>query len=128
MSGGRRSGDGPDWFSFEVRSNIAKVRSPFMAASRAHTRPVSVTAKVTSKGQITIPVEIRRQLGVKPGDKVRFESNQQGIRLVSDSGESVFEKFRGIGNPGIGSGREAISAYMRKIRGYDENDDVLTGH
>ncbi|NBD33576.1 MAG: AbrB/MazE/SpoVT family DNA-binding domain-containing protein, partial [Cyanobacteria bacterium] len=29
-------------------------------------------AKVTSKGQITIPVEIRKQLNLKPGDKVLF--------------------------------------------------------
>ncbi|NCC62263.1 MAG: AbrB/MazE/SpoVT family DNA-binding domain-containing protein, partial [Verrucomicrobiae bacterium] len=29
-------------------------------------------AKITSKGQITIPVDIRRKLGVKEGDKVLF--------------------------------------------------------
>lgn len=29
-------------------------------------------AKVTSKGQVTIPVEIRRKLGIKNGDKVLF--------------------------------------------------------
>ena len=99
-----------------------------MAASKARAIPAAVTAKVTSKGQITIPIEIRRQLGIKPGDKVRFERNKQGIRLVSDSSESVFEKFRGIGNPGIGSGREAVSAYIRELRGYDEYDDLLIGH
>jgi AbrB family looped-hinge helix DNA binding protein len=29
-------------------------------------------AKVTTRGQITIPVEIRKKLGVKDGDKVVF--------------------------------------------------------
>lgn len=29
-------------------------------------------AKITMRGQITIPVEIRRKLGVKDGDKVIF--------------------------------------------------------
>ena len=29
-------------------------------------------AKVTSKGQVTIPVEIRKKLGIKNGDKVLF--------------------------------------------------------
>lgn len=29
-------------------------------------------AKITTRGQITIPVEIRRRLGVKDGDKVIF--------------------------------------------------------
>lgn len=37
-------------------------------------------AKVTSKGQITIPIEIRRFLGVKDGDKVMFV--QDGNRVV----------------------------------------------
>ena len=29
-------------------------------------------SRVTSKGQVTIPVEMRRKLGVKDGDKVVF--------------------------------------------------------
>ena len=29
-------------------------------------------AKVTSKGQITIPIEIRKKLGIKEGSKVLF--------------------------------------------------------
>lgn len=37
-------------------------------------------AKVTSKGQITIPVAIRKLLGVKDGDKVVFI--QEGNRVV----------------------------------------------
>jgi len=85
-------------------------------------------AKVTSKGQITVPVEIRKSLGIKTGDHLRFEQQEGGIRLVRDAEESVFEKFRGIGNPGIGSGREAVTAYMRELRGYDEYDDLLAGH
>jgi AbrB family looped-hinge helix DNA binding protein len=30
------------------------------------------TAKVTSRGQITIPAQIRASLGLKPGDSVEF--------------------------------------------------------
>ena len=37
-------------------------------------------AKITSKGQITIPREIRRKLGVKDGDKVLFI--EEGGRIV----------------------------------------------
>lgn len=32
-------------------------------------------AKVTSKGQITIPIEIRKKLGIKEGSKVLFWRN-----------------------------------------------------
>jgi AbrB family looped-hinge helix DNA binding protein len=87
----------------------------------------TLRAKVTSKGQITVPAEIRKSLGVKPGDHLRFEQLEGSIHLVRDDEESVFEQFRGIGNPGIGSGREAVMAYMREVRGHDEYDDLLTG-
>jgi len=37
-----------------------------------------VTATVTSKGQITIPVEVREALGLKSGTKVMFFPNAEG--------------------------------------------------
>ena len=83
----------------------------------------SYRAKVTSKGQITVPVEIRRSLGVKPGDNIRFEQKEGGIRVVRDGDENPFEKWRGIGGfPGMGKGREAIVAYFREMRGHDDLD------
>lgn len=36
------------------------------------------TAAVTSKGQITIPVEVRRELGLKVGDRVQFVKGKEG--------------------------------------------------
>jgi AbrB family looped-hinge helix DNA binding protein len=36
------------------------------------------TATVTSKGQITIPVEVRRNLGLKAGDQVNFYKDEDG--------------------------------------------------
>lgn len=57
-------------------------------------------AKITARGQITIPVEIRKKLGVQEGDKVIFlEENGQiiignaalaALRLAQDafSGEA----------------------------------------
>ncbi len=59
-------------------------------------------AKVTSKGQVTIPREIRRRLGVRAGDKLEFEEDAQGVRVKAVRDGSVFEKYAGIGNPGIG--------------------------
>jgi AbrB family looped-hinge helix DNA binding protein len=85
----------------------------------------SFRAKVTSKGQITVPVEIRRSLGVKAGDNIRFEQQEGGIRVVRDADENPFEKWRGIGVPGIAPGREGVLAYMRELRGYDEFDDSI---
>ncbi len=39
------------------------------------------TAKITAKGQITIPKYVRDSLNLKPGDKVRFEVDDGGARM-----------------------------------------------
>ena len=85
----------------------------------------SFRAKVTSKGQVTVPVEIRKSLGLKTGDHLRFKQEGQEILLVREPQENVFEKWRGIGIEGMASGREGVIAWMREIRGYDEFDDNL---
>lgn len=41
-----------------------------------------VRAKLTSKGQITIPVEIRKRYGLETGTEVDFIAEQAGPRLV----------------------------------------------
>jgi antitoxin PrlF len=79
-------------------------------------------AKVTSKGQITVPREIRRRLGVRAGDKLEFEDNGKDVRVKAVRRESVFEKYRGIGTPGIGKGRKGIQKWLRELRGHEDND------
>ena len=46
-------------------------------------------AKVTSKGQITIPIDIRRRLGVKEGDKILFIEEQGKIVMMNSSMEAL---------------------------------------
>lgn len=38
--------------------------------------------RVTSKGQVTIPQDIRRRLGVEAGSEVDFEVDGDAVRLV----------------------------------------------
>ena len=38
-------------------------------------------AKITSKGQITVPVKVRRALGVRAGDKLLFEKDGDDFRM-----------------------------------------------
>ncbi len=73
-------------------------------------------AKITSKGQITVPREVRRALGVKEGDKLIFEQNGDEMVVRPEKRESRFAKYAGIGNPGIGSGREAVIRAVREMR------------
>lgn len=42
-------------------------------------------AKITSKGQITIPIAIRRLLGVQEGDKVLFVNEGEKIVIMNAS-------------------------------------------
>jgi AbrB family looped-hinge helix DNA binding protein len=74
-------------------------------------------ARITSKGQVTVPREIRRLLGVRTGDRLVFESDHRGVRLRRATEASPFAKFRGIGNPGIGEGRKAVVRWVRRLRG-----------
>jgi AbrB family looped-hinge helix DNA binding protein len=44
------------------------------------------TATMTSKGQTTIPKEIREKLGLKPGDRIHFVTLPDGtVRLLAQN-------------------------------------------
>ena len=50
-------------------------------------------AKVTTSGQITIPVQIRRRLGIKDGDKIMFVEDGNRVMLLNSS-QSALEKLQ----------------------------------
>ena len=74
-------------------------------------------AKLTTKGRITVPHEIRRLLGVHAGDSLLFETGRTGIRVKPIRHGSRFAKYRGIGHPGIPSGRQGVRRWLRDLRG-----------
>lgn len=49
---------------------------------------------MTSKGQVTIPVEIRRKLGIKNGDKVLFMEESGKIYIMNSSMDALREAQR----------------------------------
>jgi AbrB family looped-hinge helix DNA binding protein len=49
------------------------------------------TAAVTSKGQITIPLEVRKKLGIKPGDRVRFIEGENGEYILKPKTSSIMD-------------------------------------
>jgi antitoxin PrlF len=54
-----------------------------------------IVAKVTSKGQVTIPKQIRDKLGVRPGEGVGFEE-KEGLMLIKKAiTKSPFDKWVG---------------------------------
>jgi AbrB family looped-hinge helix DNA binding protein len=51
---------------------------------------------MTSKGQVTIPRELREELGLKPGDEIRFVATPEGIRIEKWIPRSPFAEYRGF--------------------------------
>lgn len=45
-------------------------------------------AKVSGNGQITVPIEIRRRLGLKEGDKILFIERENGEIIISNASSS----------------------------------------
>lgn len=73
--------------------------------------------RVTTKGQVTIPKEIRERLGIEPGDEVAFEETDMGYTLrkqepTTAGGEDPFKKYRGSAD-----GDETMPERMRRLRG-----------
>lgn len=48
-------------------------------------------AKVSANGQITLPIEIRRLLGLKSGDKVMFFQKQDGEVVLSNASNQAIQ-------------------------------------
>ena len=76
-------------------------------------------AKVTSKGQVTIPQDIRRVLRIKEGDTIVFEADEHGVRLVPRQLGSVFAEYAGIWREGAGLTIDEINAELRELRGHE---------
>ena len=70
---------------------------------------------ISSKGQITVPLEIRRRLGLKEGDRVEFvvEGEWTIIRPAHPS-KNPFEKYAGA-LPAFHS-QEEIDAWVSSLR------------
>lgn len=70
--------------------------------------------RVTSKGQVTIPQDVRRRLGIGPGTEVQFEVDDHGARLVRRSageGAALVAAMRGRG--GVPMTTDEIMALTR---------------
>ena len=57
-------------------------------------------AKISANGQITVPAEIRRLLGLKSGDKISFFQNPNGEVVINNASSQAIYKaqkaFEGV--------------------------------
>jgi AbrB family looped-hinge helix DNA binding protein len=75
--------------------------------------------RITSKGQVTIPQEVRERFGLLPDTEVDFVVKQGSIRLVKAEkpkkltrGQLLVQRMRGKAGPGMST--DEIMALTRK--------------
>lgn len=87
--------------------------------------------RVTTKGQVTIPKEIRDHLGIGPGSQVEFVATDEGAHLVAVnenlSEEEASRRFSEVLDGMAGTldlGGMTTDEYMDWLRGRREDLDV----
>ena len=68
-------------------------------------------AKLSANGQITVPVEVRRRLGLKSGDKILFFQNEDGEIVLSNASATAICKAQ-----------NAFAGLAEKLGVKDEDD------
>ena len=72
---------------------------------------------ITSKGQVTVPVELRRALGLRAGDRLIFELDDDGLK-VHPVRKGSAKKLRGRISSGRGfPGRDEVREEVAEALG-----------
>jgi AbrB family looped-hinge helix DNA binding protein len=80
-------------------------------------------AKVMSKGQVTIPKDVREILGVSGGDRVTFIVEGSNVRIVNSAVyamQMLQNEMNGAAEPVGLASEEDVTALVKEIR--DEGD------
>lgn len=82
-------------------------------------------AKVSANGQITIPVEIRKLLGLKSGDKILFYQKPNGEVVINNaSAQAIYNAqvaFKGVAEEIGVYNDEDVQALVNEVR-YGKGD------
>jgi antitoxin PrlF len=76
-------------------------------------------AKLSTKGQITIPLEVRKRLKLREGDILQFEINQAGeVTLRPERPKDPLSRWAGAWREGEGLSLNEILTREREERGW----------
>ena len=50
-------------------------------------KPQELSARLSSKGQVVIPVDVRKRLGLTQGSVLRFVLDDDSVRLLASAGD-----------------------------------------
>ncbi len=76
-------------------------------------------AKVMSKGQVTIPKNIREALGVAPGDRVTFIAEEGSVTIVNSTIYAMRkfqEQMKGMADSAGFASEEDVAAWITASR------------
>ena len=77
-------------------------------------------SRLTIKGQVTVPIAIRRKLGLRQGDTVEFaEKGNEAVLRRSQDSRNPFDHYKGKFK-GLGGDLRAIKRWMAELR--DDED------
>ncbi len=76
------------------------------------------TSLLTSKGQLLIPVSLRKKYGMEPGSKVLLEETESGV-MIRPVNEKYVKSFRGILSSN-GKLKEEVKAYKEDEKGKEK--------
>jgi AbrB family looped-hinge helix DNA binding protein len=80
-------------------------------------------AKITSKGQITLPAQVRKALNVRAGDVVAFDIETDRVTVHSDLPPDRFAKFVGKYRVGRGQTAGEVRRWVHDIRGREGDEE-----
>lgn len=79
------------------------------------TKPLELTATVSSKGQVVIPSDVRRRLGLTQGSTLRFVVDPDGVHLLPAAGDVRRLKGRLPAPVSVEDMNEAVAERRRRI-------------
>jgi len=77
-------------------------------------------ARVSSNGQITVPIEIRRKLNIKEGDKIIFLENANGEIILQNSSKIAIQEAQ-VALKNVNVSEEDILQDVMRLR-YSEGE------
>jgi antitoxin PrlF len=82
-------------------------------------------AKVSTNGQVTVPVEIRRKLNLKEGDKILFFERSEGEIVINNASATAIinaqKAFEGTAKEFGVNSEEDVQRFVDEVRYSERN-------
>lgn len=62
---------------------------------------VVATSRVTNQGQISVPAEVRKELGIRPGTELIWDRNEKGEYTVRPKRNTLADLNRAFGSASV---------------------------